>query len=297
MRKSVITESLYNDAIDLINNHGYSVRLACEVLDIPRTSFRRMVSNRGGLSLSNDIEYHVLLKSSNYTFIINGDFHTIDKDSAEFNKKKELIESLINRANFKMNLNEQAIIVDGNLNKIVRDVIAKCDNLTVKDGKFYYKNKLIQENLFNIIKESAKKKGVSNINKFVDMLIMNPDESMIYQLHEFIKHNDIEINKDGYVITYKSVRYDWYDHRTKTIFNGIGQVPSMDRDLVDCNPDNTCSNGLHVASMSYIMKLYNNSNNRIMICKVHPKDFCSIPKDYNFAKARVCEYEVIGELE
>lgn len=295
MSKSVITDSLYDEAVKLINS-GYSVRAACTELNIPRTSFRRMVSNRGGIQLQNDIEYHVLLKSSNYTFIINGNFYAIDKKSLEYTKKKDLIDSLVNRDNFMMNLNEQSQIVEGNLHQVVRDLISRVDDLSVKDGKFLYKGKSIKEEFYNILKEASKHKN-ANIKKFADMLIQNPDEKIIYQLHEFIKHNDIEIDKDGYVITYKSVRFDWYDHRTQTFLNKVGETLTMNREDCDPDPNEVCSTGLHVASMSYIMQLYDNSNNRIMICKVNPKDFVAIPKDYKFAKARVCQYDVIGEME
>jgi hypothetical protein len=33
-----------------------------------------------------------------------------------------------------------------------------------------------------------------------------------------------------------------------------------------------------------------------MVVKVHPKDFVSVPRDYDCAKARVCRYEVIAEM-
>lgn len=294
MSKSIITESLYNEAVNLIN-HGYSVRKACAELNIPRTSFRRMVSNRGGINLQNDIEYYVLLKASNYTFIVGGDFYTIDKDSAEFNKKKVLIESLVTRDDFKMNLDEQSKLIDGNLNKTVRDIIARVDDFRVIDGKFFYKGNHVSQDFYDLLKKTANDKK-SNLNKFADMLIQNPDENIIYQLHGFISHNDISIDEDGYVITYKSVRYDWLDHHSATMSNKVGNIMKMNREDVDDNPNQTCSHGLHVGSLSYIMQMYDNSNNRIMICKVNPKDFVSIPIDYNFAKARVCEYEVIGEL-
>lgn len=58
----------------------------------------------------------------------------------------------------------------------------------------------------------------------------------------------------------------------------------------------TCSRGLHVGSMSYINKYYIGINNRIIKCKVHPKDFVSIPVDYSGAKARVCEYKVLADF-
>lgn len=296
MAKSVITDSLFENALKLINEKNYSVRAACAELNIPRTSFRRMVSNKGGIKLENDIEYFVLLKSSSYTFIINDSFYTIDIGSAEHNKKLELIESLVNRKTFKMKLNEQAIIVENNLNKQVRDIIARINDFEVIDGKFFYKKHEITQEFYSILKTAVNKKGDSNITKFADLLIENPDESMIYQLHQFITHNDIAIDDDGFVIAYKSVRFDWYDHHSRKYYNQVGEVIKMDRNDVNSDPNVTCSNGLHVGSLSYINKMYNGTNDRLMICKINPKNFVSIPFDYKCAKARVCEYEVIGEM-
>ncbi len=68
----------------------------------------------------------------------------------------------------------------------------------------------------------------------------------------------------------------------------------MPRNEVDENSEVTCSQGLHVASYSY-MDHY--PGERIVICKVNPKDVVAVPADYNNAKMRVSGYEVVGEVE
>lgn len=294
MSKSIITESLYNQAISLING-GISVRAACTELNIPRTSFRRMMSSKGGIKLTNEIEYSILLKSKNVVFIIDGNFYPITYDTNEYNGKKSLIIDLCNRDSFMMNLDEQGKIIDGNLNSTVRKIINSCDEFDVKDGKFFYKGKEVTSEFFKILKRAAKNEN-SNLTKFANMLVENPDPRMILQLHGFIEHNDISIDKEGYVIAYKAVNINYKDYYSGKYDNSVGCVIEMDRSEVNDNPDETCSNGLHVGSMSYISQMYNPSSGRLVVCKIKPSDFVSIPTDYNFAKARVCKYEVIDEL-
>lgn len=294
MSKSVITESLYNKAVDLVNS-GKSVRSVCNELNIPRTSFRRMLSAKGGVQLNKEIEYSILLKTKNVVFIIDGNFYPITYDTPEYDRKKALIVELCNRDSFMLNLDEQGKIVDGNLNAIARHIIHSMNEFEIKDGKFFYKGVELSSDFFKILKKVSKNPN-SNLVKFADMLIENPDPRMIMQLYEFLGHNDIAIDKDGYVIAYKAVNINYMDYHTRSHYNGIGEVLEMDRKDVDDNPDNTCSNGYHVGSMSYITQIYNPSSGRLVVCKVNPKDFVSIPIDYNFAKARVCKYEVIDEV-
>lgn len=294
MAKNKITESLYNDAVKLING-GVSVRSACEQLNIPRTSFRRMLQSKGGVELKNDIEYSVLLKSQNVVFIINGDFYPIQYDSAEYNNKKDLIVDLCNRDSFVLNLEEQGRIIDGNMNSIVRKIVHELNDFQIKDGHFYYKGNEVSYDFFKILKKVSKDKN-SNLLKFADNLIQNPDPRMVIQLYEFIQHNDIEIDKDGYVIAYKAVNLGYRDYYTGRYDNSVGQIVSMNREEVNSDPNITCSHGLHVGSMSYITQMYDVSSGRLVVCRVNPKDFCSIPVDYNYAKARVCEYTVIDEI-
>lgn len=294
MAKNKITDSLYNDAVKLINE-GHSVRSACGKLNIPRTSFRRLVDMKGGIELKNDIEYSILLKTNTIVFIINGDFYPISHNTIEYEKKKILINDLCNRNAFMMNLEEQGEIVDGNLNSVVRNIVHQMNDFVIKDDRFFYKGNEVSGDFFNILKKVSKNKS-SNLIKFADNLIENPDPSMILQLYGFIKHNDIKIDDEGYVIAYKAVNLNYHDYHTGKFDNRVGSIVSMNREDVNPDPEVTCSRGLHVGSMSYIAGMYNINNGRLVVCRVNPKDFCSIPVDYDYAKACVCKYTVIDEI-
>lgn len=68
----------------------------------------------------------------------------------------------------------------------------------------------------------------------------------------------------------------------------------MERSLVDDNPNNTCSSGLHVASFKYAEDF---GSGRLVLCEVDPRDVVSVPVDYNSQKMRTCKYKVIGETK
>jgi len=141
---------------------------------------------------------------------------------------------------------------------------------------------------------------VSNLLRFLDNLMDNPDYRAVNELYRFIEACDLPITPDGHFLAYKIVRNDYMDIHTGTFDNSVGQTPRMDRNKV--NPDLTkaCSDGLHVCSREYLPHyggfFGRNKNSRIMVAKVHPRDVVSVPLDYNNAKMRVCLYEVVDEI-
>ena len=88
--------------------------------------------------------------------------------------------------------------------------------------------------------------------KFLGHLEENPSRRTINDLYLSIGHNDIEIDKDGYVICYKVVRDDWKDVYTGKIDNSVGSVIKMPRNQTGDDDNRTCSKGLHAASLRYL---------------------------------------------
>lgn len=132
--------------------------------------------------------------------------------------------------------------------------------------------------------------------KFLDNLLMNPDRRVFDQLYAFIKHNDIEITSDGYFLAYKAVRDNYMDIYSGTILNKIGTTIRMPRLAVDDNPNQTCSAGLHACAKAYL-KHFGGYGSRTLVLKIHPRDVVSVPVDYDGAKIRVCEYDIVSEIE
>jgi hypothetical protein len=66
----------------------------------------------------------------------------------------------------------------------------------------------------------------------------------------------------------------------------------MPRNMVNDNPNKTCSVGLHFASLEYIRGFH--GGNPIVLVEIDPADVVSIPVDYNNQKGRCCKYKVIA---
>jgi hypothetical protein len=74
------------------------------------------------------------------------------------------------------------------------------------------------------------------------------------------------------------------------MINNVGCIVSMPRENCDCNPENTCSSGLHAAGFDYAKTF-----SRILLnVKINPRDVVAIPIDYNNAKLRCCQFEVLA---
>jgi len=169
-------------------------------------------------------------------------------------------------------------------------------NITVshEEGKIYYgsfeiKNSLVVH-MFDIM---ARGEDVMPMVRFLDMLMDNPKADIVEELYGFMQHNGIQINEDGTIKAYRNVTMDYKDHHTETMDNSIGKVVKMPRHMVDSNPDNTCSSGIHCASIGYAKDF---GGGRLMEVKVNPSHVCSVPTDYSGMKMRVCELVIVSEV-
>ena len=132
--------------------------------------------------------------------------------------------------------------------------------------------------------------------RFMENLMDNPSKRSVDQLYGFLEKNKLPITEDGYFLAYKRVRSDYKDCHTGSIDNSVGQFVEMERNMVDDNPDSTCSVGLHFCSESYLGH-FGSSGDPVMILKINPADVVSIPSDYDGAKGRCAAYEVVAQVE
>lgn len=130
---------------------------------------------------------------------------------------------------------------------------------------------------------------------FLDNMLDNPSNRSVENLYDFLVHNDIEITDDGHFTAWKVVRSNYYDKHSNTMDNSPGKVVSMPRSLVNENPEETCSTGLHACSKGYIQH-FKGQGDRIVKVKINPKDVVSVPVDYNFQKLRCSEYLVLEDV-
>lgn len=170
---------------------------------------------------------------------------------------------------------------------------------TVKDGQVFVKGVAAPRVLGDkIVKFSKEFLPVEPLLKFAENLQSNPSFRAVQELYTFLEKNDHAITQDGNFIAYKRVRADFKDIHTGTFDNSPGQVCEMPRNQVNENPNETCSNGLHVANWDYAHTQYANltgdTSGHMLEVEVNPADVVSIPVDYNNSKMRVCKYRVIG---
>lgn len=137
--------------------------------------------------------------------------------------------------------------------------------------------------------------SINNVGLFINKLLDNPDQRVMNRIVEFIKFADIEIDSDGDLLVYKYVNGNFKDSYTGRLDNSPGSVVKMKRVLIDPSKESLCSQGLHVCSASYVFRTKGN-NNRLVLCKLNPRDIVSIPTDYNGAKIRACEYKVLKDI-
>lgn len=130
--------------------------------------------------------------------------------------------------------------------------------------------------------------------RFVESLDCNPSRNSRAQLFSFIRANGLTLHEDGRILAYKGVNDDYTDKHTGTIDNSAGaKPPRMSRRDIDDNPANHCSYGYHVGAWAYA----SNFGERTMLTATKAADVVSVPNDHNAQKMRVCEYEVISEVE
>lgn len=169
----------------------------------------------------------------------------------------------------------------------------------VKDGLVYIGTEALPDTLSDRIIRFAKE-GLpfAPLLKFWENVKQNPNPRAKTDLYKFLEHNGHPITSDGCFIAYRAVRNDFKDKYTGTIDNSVGKVVTMDRSLVNPDPNQTCSHGLHVASYDYARNHYGQfgiQNSDILLeVKVDPKFVVSVPVDYNMQKMRVCEYIVMA---
>ena len=168
------------------------------------------------------------------------------------------------------------------------------------DGIFY-KGQKVDNSLTAKISELIEHgKPVAAALRFMDNLYQQPDMNTVNEIYEWLASGRFALTEDGCFIAYKKVGADYKDLYTHSVDNHVGQRPLMPRSEVDPDRTNTCSQGYHFCSRSYLPNYgagWTSGKVRIMEVKVNPADVVAIPIDYNYAKGRTWTYEVIREVQ
>ena len=149
------------------------------------------------------------------------------------------------------------------------------------------------------LKAASKLQNYTGFTNFVERLsaIIDQRGHSVEDLMKFIEHGDLPIADDGCIIIYKRLNRHgkgaFTDVHSGKIKQKVGSYVFMKPGLVDPNRRQDCSNGLHVASLSYLRGF---SGDVTVVAKVRPEDVFAVP-EYNTNKMRVCGYHILAELD
>lgn len=141
------------------------------------------------------------------------------------------------------------------------------------------------------------KANLQRLSLFMDKMFQNPSARLVQsgRIYDFMAYSDIEIDEDGDIILYKSVRGNYMDKHSGTVNNTPGNIVRMARSFVNDDNSDLCSYGLHVCSLAYLKQCFGHLGQRVVRCKLNPKDIVSITNDYKSSKIRCCEYMVLDD--
>lgn len=194
---------------------------------------------------------------------------------------------------------EQSIVNALDIVKHIKHITAKAGlgKVTIEGDQVLFDGKVSCNFIAKRIIEHAKNNlPFKPLMKCLERLMNNPSYNSREQFGKFMEHKSLPVTEDGMVLAYKAITNDWKDKHTKTIDNRIGAEITMDRALIDDNPNSACSKGLHVGALEYVRN-FAQGDDRIVIVMLDPADSVSVPTDANFTKMRVCKYKVISEFK
>lgn len=156
------------------------------------------------------------------------------------------------------------------------------------------------ENLTNLVAHAVKNpetsKGLEAFMKRMGAVAATRRHSA-EDLMKFLKTADLPFSDEGDIIAYKNLKAAGDDGYFTDIHSGnvkqkLGSLVFMSENMVDPDRRNDCSNGLHIASRSYLGGFRGGAT---VVCRIRPEDVIAVPQ-YNHNKMRVCAYHIIDVL-
>lgn len=176
-------------------------------------------------------------------------------------------------------------------------------NVTVVDGRLYYKGFEIKNELATVILnfvKAGKAEAAKPFEMFMEKAHANPDPRAASDLYSWVAAGRLPITPTGDILAWKIVQADYFSIRAGKrgkLRHMIGDVVEEPRHECNSNPDQTCSSGIHFCSLEYIKSGgYASGGSRIMAVAVSPTDVVAFPKDYGLSKGRCCRLTVMGEV-
>lgn len=159
------------------------------------------------------------------------------------------------------------------------------------------------EGLQRHLRQASKLKDYKGFNRFLERLapVVKDRRHSVEDLMKFMETAELPIADDGCILFLKRLNFKETDVEGRRVFvdchsgnirQWVGMKVQVREDLVDPDRRRDCSNGLHVAAMSYIGSFFGNVT---ILGKVAPEDVFAVP-EYSTNKMRVAAYHIIAEL-
>ena len=235
------------------------------------------------------MRFHFTASKTNISLLLGGRMYSIPSTHAEF----DAVYAHLKLAEHDFKVLEELVDRPVMMARLTAGMVSVVGNTVYYAGSVLHNSLAVK--LSNMLNEGfqAEPWGL-----FLNNLMENPNKESVKSLYDFLEQFDAPITEDGHFLAFKRVRDDYMDIHSGTMDNSPGNIVEMPRDEVDSNSNVTCSRGLHACATSYLSDFYSDTaNGRILVLKINPRDVCAVPSDYNFAKMRVCRYEVIGDVE
>lgn len=177
-------------------------------------------------------------------------------------------------------------------------------DVKIEDGIVYFRGEAVNKNLgTHLIRLWEAGESYKPVVKFLERLYNNPQPESREMLWDFISSRHLTLCDNGLVLAYKGVNEDFSSSRTgegdivdgspvDKIYNKQGVTVEKARELVEFDPNQTCSRGLHVATWDFARSF----GQKVVEVIFDPKDVVSVTSDANGEKVRVCKYKVIKEV-
>lgn len=233
--------------------------------------------------------------NSTITVFIEGNQHIVTATHQHFDAILEKLMSEDHEGLFELVASPEAKI-----NMAIQLAGGATDQLVVRNGQAYYQNVQLDNELGRmLVEQSESGRTIPGFMAFAGKVMQSPSKATVDELYAFLRKSNMPICPDGDFLAYKKVRNDYTDCHTGTFDNSPGNTHEMPRFAVSDDRDNTCTDGFHFCSHSYLSWFASKTHPdaRVVVVKINPADVVAIPKDHDQAKGRTCKYSSISELE
>lgn len=242
------------------------------------------------------VELKVITLPNSTVIAIASQSHEVKKDHPRFNQINIFLSKVVDNVITEDQAKELESLIEGE--QVTQLKTWSQGKLSIDNGVVRWDGKPLVGGLKEVmlrLAASGDTKRLKNFSAFIEKVRQCVSYKVNQRFFDFISKNSLQITEDGDIIAFKVVRRDYKDKHSGTFDNSVGKTVQMPRNEVDDQDTNTCSNGLHICSESYI-KSFSSSNDRLVLVKVDPRDIVAIPTDYSSAKARCCKYQVIKDV-